>query len=264
MVLLLTGAIDIKEFNIPSTTITDVNERLSQYLYSIDYAITHYKLISEIVFCENTDFVFDYTPLKEKALAKRKKLEIISFKGDYSKIEQKGKGFGEGEIINYALKKSEILAKSDSFFKLTGRLIVKNMDQVVLTTISESSFIYHPKTIYKIPQDHIETFFYKVGKNLYQKHLLDSYKEVDESQHLYLEHIFYRRLSSLELRSFKYVPQISGFSGSSGNPYELETKDLILQNINYFIGVHNLRKSIVEKQMTQLLSKLLKFIRMLK
>lgn len=264
MVLLLTGAIDIKEFNIPSTTITDVNERLSQYLNSIDFAINHYHLITDIVFCENTGYIFDYTPLKEKALVNGKNLEIISFIGDYSQIEQKGKGFGEGEIIKYALNTSKILVECSTFFKLTGRLIVKNMDQIVATTRSENSFIYHPKTIYRMPLDHIETFFYKVDKSIYTENLMDAYEEVDESRYRYLEHIFYERLFNFDFQSFKLAPQISGISGTSGEFYISGTKATILEKINYFIGVHNLKKTIPEKGMTHLLSYLLKITRMFK
>ena len=264
MVLLLTGAIDIKGLKVPSTTIVDANERLSQYLSSIEYAITHYKSISQIVFCENTNFACDYSLLAEKAIKNGKNLEILSFKGDYTKIQQKGKGYGEGEIIKYALKKSEILMRCEVFFKLTGRLIIKNMDKIVATTPSESSFIYHPKTIYKIPKDHIETFFYKVNKNLYLKYLINAYEGVDESRFHYLEHVFYEQLSFLELQSFKIAPQITGFSGTSGDPYESGTKETIFENINYLIGVHHLKKTASERVLTHLFSSLLQIRRLFK
>lgn len=263
MVLLLTGAIDIGSFNVPSTTIVDIRERLSQYIYSIDYAITHYKSISEIVFCENTDYVFDYSPLKAKALINSKKLEVISFKGDYASIQRLGKGFGEGEIIKKALNTSELMQHCSVFFKLTGRLVVKNMDQIVAATKSDNSFIYYPKTIYKIPEDHIETYFYKVDKNLYINHLIDAHKNIDESRFRYLEHLFYEHLSSIDLQSFKLTPLISGFSGTSGNSYEPGKKDLILEKINYLIGVHNLKKTNSQRIMTGILSFLLKIRRLI-
>lgn len=264
MVLLLTGAIDIRSFNVPFTSITSVEERFSQYLCSIEYAITHYQLITEIVFCENTGYAFNHVPLQEKALINGKKLEILSFRGDYDQIKQKGKGYGEGEIIRYALQNSEILGKRDTFFKLTGRLIVKNMDEIITATPFENSFIYHPKNIYQMPVDHVETFFYKVNKNLYDKYLIDAYKEVDEPQFRFLEHLFYERLSSLNLQSFKRVPLISGFSGSSGDPYESGKKAEILERINCFIGVHNLKKTVIEKFMTQLFSFVLKVRKLVK
>ncbi len=258
MVLLLTGAIDIKELFIPSTTIIDTNDRLSQYLKSIDYAITHYESIPEIVFCENTNFTYDYTSLKEKAINKGKKLEVISFSGDYISIKQKGKGFGEGEIIQYALNNSKLLEKCDAFIKLTGRLIVTNMDRIVATTTTDCSFIYHPKMIYQMPVDHIETFLYKADKKFYIQHLIDAHQEVDESRFRYLEHIFYERLSNFNLRSFNLHPNISGLSGTSGNPYESGIKATIFEKMSCFIGIHNLKKTNSERILTQIFSYLLK------
>ena len=264
MVLLITGAIDIRELNVPLTKIVDVNERLLQYTDSLEYAITHYKSISEIVFCENTDFIYDYAPLKNKAANFGKQLEILSFKGDYRNIQQKGKGFGEGEIIRYALDKSELLRQCDCFYKLTGRLIVKNMDKILAATSQKSCFIYYPKTIYKISKDHIETYFYKAEKSLYINNLTDAYQEVDERHFQYLEHVFYHRLSKTGLRSFNTVPLISGFSGTSGDAYEPVTKYRLMENINYFIGVHNLRQTTIERVMTRIFSSLLNIGRLLK
>lgn len=264
MVLLITGAIDIRELNVPLTKIVDVNERLLQYTDSIEYAITHYESVSEIVFCDNTDFIYDYTSLKKKAAINGKKLEILSFKGDYLNIQRKGKGYGEGEIIKYALDQSELVRQCDCFYKLTGRLIVKNMDKILASTSQESSFIYYPKTIYKISKDHIETYFYKVEKSLYIKKLIDAYQEVDEPHFQYLEHVFHERLSKTGLRSFNTVPLISGFSGTSGDEYEPVTKYRLMENINYFIGVHNLKQTIIERVMTRIFSSLLKIGRMLK
>jgi len=264
MVMLITGAIDIRELNVPLTKIIDVNERLLQYTDSIEYAITHYESIAEIVFCENTDFIYDYAPLKKKAADFGKKLEILSFKGDYIHIQKKGKGFGEGEIIKYALNKSDLLRQCDCFYKLTGRLIVKNMDKILAATSRKSSFIYYPKTFYKISKDHIETYFYKVEKTLYINNLIDAYQEVDEPHFQYLEHVFYERLSNTGLRSFNIHPVISGFSGTSGDAYEPITKYRLMENINYFIGVHNLKKTTSERAMTRIFSSLLKIGRLLK
>jgi len=264
MVLLITGAIDIRELNVPLTKIVDVNERLLQYTVSIEYAISHYKSISEIVFCENTDFIYDYALLIKKAADNGKNLEILSFKGDYLNIQQKGKGFGEGEIIRYALNKSELLRQCDCFYKLTGRLIVKNMDKILAATSQKSCFIYYPKTIYKISKDHIETYFYKAEKSLYINNLTDAYQEVDEPHFQYLEHVFYERLSKTGLRSFNTLPLISGFSGTSGDSYEPVTKYRLMENINYFMGVHNLQQTITEKVMTRIFSSLLKIGRLLK
>ena len=57
----------------------------------------------------------------------KKEFEWISFQGNTTKTQEKGKGYGEGEIIEYAINHSQLLAKSKMLMKLTGRFYVKNM-----------------------------------------------------------------------------------------------------------------------------------------
>lgn len=73
-VLLLTGAINVLQLKMPFLTISNLEERLSQYLFSIGYAIDNYYSIKNIVFCENTNYAHDYTSLIEKAKKKGKEL----------------------------------------------------------------------------------------------------------------------------------------------------------------------------------------------
>jgi hypothetical protein len=74
--LLITGSIDLKQVQTPSTVIRDTGKRLKQYLDAIEYAIDHYTEVETIIFCENTNFDFNYTPLREKA---EKKVRISKF-----------------------------------------------------------------------------------------------------------------------------------------------------------------------------------------
>lgn len=264
MVLLLTGAIDLRDHKVPTTKVADLKERLTQYLFSIEYAIDHYRLISDIVFCENTHYSYDYSVLQDKAVKNGKQLEILSFKGDYLNIQKKGKGYGEGESIAYALNHSQLLQNCDGFYKLTGRLVIKNMDQLVSSTKADNRFIFHPKNIYQRQVDHVETFFYKVSKEFYIQTLLNTYQEVDEKHFRYLEHIFYNKLAGLRLRAFKYPVQISGLSGTSGEPYLAEKKAIWMEKINCFLGVHHLQKTTAEKITTQLFAYLLRIRKTIK
>ena len=258
MVLLLTGAINVLHHKVPFTTITDLEERLSQYLYSIEYSIDHYHSIYNIVFCENSNYAYDYASLIEKAKKKGKKLEVLAFEGNYPIIQKKGKGYGEGEIIEYALKNSMLLKNCQSFYKLTGRLTIKNLDQIAVSTQAENVFIWHHKEIYQIKTDYVETFFYKVNKEFYTKELLDAYKEVDEINHLNMEHLFYERLKKQNIRSFKYPLQVIGNSGTSGKLYLDTRKAVLMEQICCIIGVHHLQKNATERTLTHFLAWLIK------
>lgn len=256
-VLLLTGAIDVHQPNVPFTTLSNSDDRLSQYLYSIRYAIDHYNLVKKIVFCENTKYNHNYSSLIERAKLKGKVLEVLSFQGNYQAIQQKGKGYGEGEAIEYALQNSSLLSNCRLFYKLTGRLVIENLDLIVATSRVGNRFILHPKEIYQRERDHVETYFFKVCPEFYTTKLLGAYKEVDEINNLYIEHLFFERLKGLNIKAFKYPLKIIGNSGTSGKPY-LETINAIrLERICCMIGAHHLRKNPFEKFLTALIAFLL-------
>lgn len=102
-ILLITAAIDVSKDNVPFTKITNTQERLSQYIQSIIFAINNYNQIHTIIFCENTNYLYDYSDLISKAKDKDKILEILLFKGKTEVYREKGKGYGEGEIFIWNL-----------------------------------------------------------------------------------------------------------------------------------------------------------------
>jgi len=199
--LLITGAIDISNYAVPFVKITNLQERLQQYLDSLDYAINHYSKVDYIVFCENTNYSYDYSDLQKKAEKKGKKLEVLTFKGDYENIQKKGKGYGEGEIIKYALNHSAILAQSNCFYKLTGRVCVANFDKIIRTTPFENAFVFSPWFEREFKR-YTRTSFYKASIPFYKQNLMDAYLEVDDNQGKYLEHVFFDKLSKTPLKSF--------------------------------------------------------------
>ena len=244
--LLITGAIDITPYNIPVVQIIDLQERLSQYLYSIEYAINHYSKVDNIVFCENTDHKFDYSSLQDKAKSKGKHLEVLTFKGNYDNIQRKGKGYGEGETIKYALNHSEILAQSDNFYKLTGRIVVTNMDKIINKTTHANAFIF-PIVFKCVAKQIVETIFYKTSKVLYTQRLLDAYLEIDDNRNIILEHVFFDILNEISLKSFSEYPNIVGYSASTGQPYTKSKKVMLKNKLFARLGFFGNRRSILHK-----------------
>lgn len=257
--LLITSAIDLSKAMAYQVELIDTDIRLTQYIDSIKFAINHYSCISHIVFCDNTNYRFDYTQLTQFAQAKGKTLEMLSFEGDFDKIEKLGKGFGEGELIKYALMNSKTLNSCDYFYKLTGRLFIKNMDAVIRFTKSPNAFIYYPSILYQNKFDYVNTIFYKVEKNLYLNVLLDSHIYVNDLKYIYLENIFFSKLKYYPLKSFGIFPIISGQSGSTGLKYDLSSFKLFIElNLNY-LGIHNIKKTYLAKSLTFLFARLRNF-----
>ena len=58
-------------------------------------------------------------------------VEQISYRQDDELIKLKGKGYGEGELIKFALNNSVFLKNQNNFFKCTGKVFCRNFDQVL-------------------------------------------------------------------------------------------------------------------------------------
>jgi len=128
VVLLLTACIN------PGDTFSvqrrDSLTRLDDYKKSLLFFLKS-KSIKKIIFCENSNFdLKELIELAELNNSNNINIEFLSFYGQPEK-PQYGKGNGEMNIISYALKNSKLLADSNIILKVTGRLIVSNIDLIV-------------------------------------------------------------------------------------------------------------------------------------
>jgi len=242
--LIISAAIDISDSNVPYTALTDTDIRLKQYLQSLEFAIENYEYIETIIFCDNTNYNYDYSDIVDKAHKKNKNLEVLKFQGDKEKVSVQGKGYGEGEIINYIFNNSIYIHNYDSFYKITGRLYVKNFNDIIKKSKGKSHFAFYPKEIYGTSDDIISTVFYKISKDLYTDKLLYAYKLVNDTEGNYLEKVFYKILQNHNIKSFKCFPNISGVSGSTGGAYDLSSTKMYIERIFNYLGVHDIKKNI--------------------
>lgn len=242
--LIITAAIEIRRNDIYSLNIKDTDVRLQQYLDALTYALKNYKNISAVIFCDNTNYIYDYSDVNKLAEENNKKLEILSFLGDVQSVVDCGKGYGEGEILQYIFKNSELLCKYESFCKLTGRLIVKNFNEINLHN-GDNRFIYHSGKMYGTEYSYVSTVFYKINRNTYLKYFINAHQNVKDMEKKYLEVIFFQVLinNSIESRSFNTFPVISGYSGSTGDQYDLSDIKLFMEKTFNFLGLHNVQSN---------------------
>lgn len=243
--LIVTSAIDIKRDDIFSLNIKDTEVRLNQYIEALKFAINHYKTIDAIIFCDNTHYEYDFSDLIELAKKNNKKLEVLSFLGDVQSVVDYGKGFGEGEILKHVLSNSKIVNRYDSFYKLTGRLIIKNFDEINLKTYDQNNFVFYSKDMYGTKYSFVSTVFYKVNISIYLESFIDAYKQVNDVKEKYLEVVFYDVIvnKKIKCKSFKVFPEISGYSGSTGIRYDLSKAQLFLENKVNLLGMHNVKSN---------------------
>ena len=124
MILLLTGCINPNGMSY--TALSNTEERKAQYIEAINYYISYTRY--PIVFVENSGT--DISLLFTDAI-KSNRMEYLFFSGNKNK--ERGKGYGECEILQYALEHSVLIntSKSKRIAKITGRLIIRNINSII-------------------------------------------------------------------------------------------------------------------------------------
>lgn len=253
-VLLVTASINIKAT--PYVSIRDKEERLLQYLIAL---VSWIKLtnIKTIVFCENTNISYDFSKIIEFANTQEKTLEVILFQGNEG-AQKYGKGYGEGKIVEYALKNSQYLKDSVNFYKITGRLFIPEFNEIQqlhqeipnvfkipaftpendpwigieqnytknpsqrIRAIARFLYVYFGRGRGHGPhnyQNHVSTVFYKSNVKFFRKNLIHAYKRVNDHKSYALEHTFYEDLIKKNFSPFLTNYTIVGRSGATGKLY---------------------------------------------
>jgi len=220
MILLLTGCIDPNGMAL--TKLNDKEEREKQYCNAIHYYLHNTKF--PIVFTENSGT--DISPLFRDAIESGR-LESLSFVGNKDKI--RGKGYGECEIIEYALNNSKFIQTTQDkrIIKITGRLIVRNIKKIVrlhYLLFPMNSIFCAINSDLSFPDSRLiiaQSDFYRL--------FLQSNEMINDSAGYYFEHVLcdtIKKEKQFPYAPFFIIPRIEGVSGSTGKQYNSESEDI--------------------------------------
>ncbi len=84
--------------------------------------------VHSVVFCENSNA--DLSDIHKICDGYAKRVELFSFEGQDFPPER-GKGYGEMKILRHALEKSKLIVQSTKVIKVTGRLYVPNIGDLI-------------------------------------------------------------------------------------------------------------------------------------
>lgn len=217
--LIITSSVRVSA---PYTFLRDANQREAQYLDALKFFITESPL-RKIIICDNSGYTYPGF-LNELAASCSKEIELLSFTGNATLVAQYGKGYGEGEIMEFILRHSALIDKADGFFKITGRLKVTNMAALLRSSDANRHYfmpvsLFRPRWLVpKAARPCVDTRVYHVTKDFFRRHLLLVYKEVREKEVYFLEHAYYKAIvqSGVPVKCFNPPPEIIGMSGSNG------------------------------------------------
>lgn len=220
MVILLTGCINPNGMIL--TSLNDKEIRKQQYVDAIKFYLNNTKY--PIVFTENSNTNINYLFPDD---IKSGRMECLTFPGNQNK--ERGKGFGECEIIQYALTHSTLIRshRAQRIAKITGRLIVRNIQDIIRW---HTTFSSRQTTFCAINSDlsFPDSRFIIAAEEFYQT-FLKRKDFVNDQEGYYFEHALcdtIKNENQFNYSPFFIMPQIEGISGSTGIAYTSKKQTL--------------------------------------
>lgn len=195
---------------------------------------------SSYIICDGSNFNFSDLVREHFPEAK---VECLYFKNQEDLIRLYGKGFGEGEIIKYALENSEFLRASTWFAKCTAKLWVENY----LECLSEwngnflcKAFFSNIFSFKNVKLEYIDTRFYLINKSFYQHNFFEAHIGVGGSSGISIEDRFLAIILSNEFKHFlfKSPPTVCGVGGGSGKYYKNSALRRIKEQLRCLIAAN--------------------------
>ncbi len=143
-------------------------------------------------------------------------VEQIHYEQDTAAILELGKGYGEGELIKFALENSVFLQDQPDFYKCTGKVYCRNFSAI-------SGFILknNIKNIFwkDAFNNFIDTRFFYTSNIFCTTHILPAYKKVNDKINFWAEHSIFEMARQELVRQNSPRPLLTGFSGSNDQLY---------------------------------------------
>ncbi len=236
MLGIITGTISPSK-EVGQLVLKDTTERLKQYEECIKFFI-YSEAFDKIIFCDNSDYdmkKMEY--LVEEAKSKGIELELMSFLGDAQGVKVHGKGYGEGEIMRYIFDYSKYMNREDFFVKITGRLKINNIKEIIRSLKISRVYFNIPN---RTRRDMYDTRIYGMPVAYFKHYFIDTYHKVNDDKGIFLEHVYTNVLldNNIKVNNFPRYPRIVGVSGSNGIAYnytewKCKIKDM-LSKVNYY------------------------------
>jgi hypothetical protein len=220
MVIVVTGTI-APDAKVGQLKIRDSSERLAQYKSGLERLLASgIGAGTKVVFCDNSGFgTEEFEDLKAVAGANKVEFEAVSFAGDKEAVAAHGKGYGEGEIVDYVLDNSRLAHGEKYLIKITGRLLVDNIADIA-RRVREDRVYFNVPNIHR--RDMYDTRLYAMPVSLYREVFSEAAGKVDDGAEYFLEYAFTDAVldNNISVKNFPKYPRIKGVSGSGGNSYD--------------------------------------------
>lgn len=225
--IVMTATIDPGRLD--NLVLMDPQLRWNQYQESLGFWLSH-PSVKDVVFFENSGCAVDFSYVQQMATRLGKRLEIVTYKGNQGTSER-GRGYGEGELLNRALNQSYLIRQQESFFKVTGRFKVLNFAQLEASS-RPHRVVVNARSLRK--RQWADTRFFKMTPEFYREHLAHVHQESASIDYV-LGEGYARALQGLKVPAFRVPIHVVGVAGN-GNPYHDSALKLAIKSVFALAG----------------------------
>lgn len=227
--IVMTATIDPGRLD--NLVLMDPQLRWNQYQESLGFWLNH-PSVKDVVFFENSGCAVDFSPVQQAATRLGKRLEIVTYKGNAG-TSKRGRGYGEGELLNRVLNQSYLIRDQESFFKVTGRFKVLNFARLEASS-RHQPVVVNARSLKK--RQWVDTRFFKMTPKFYRDHLAHVHQEANSIDYV-LGEGYARALHGLSLPAFRVPIHVVGVAGN-GNPYQDSPLKLAVKSVFALTGCY--------------------------
>lgn len=197
-----------------------------------------------LVLCDGSSFDFSQ---RVRAEFPQARIECLPFENNQDLVRQHGRGYGEGEIVRYAIHHSRFIAEADCFAKCSSKLWVQNFPACARAwqggLLLQGIFLDALKPWRQPTLFYIDTRFYIASRPLYRQYFEDAHLRIDKKKQHGLENVFLNIFLEAGLRhAFTPVtPVICGVGGAIGKYYKNSLRRRLKEDLRLLRVRHNPR-----------------------
>lgn len=215
--LLITSAIQPPP-NVPFLQLTDPLKRKLATKAALLFWVT--KGVRRIVVADATGSKL----LSDEEVAELRSLQVeteqISYAQDVARLIEKGKGYGEGQLIEFALRSSQLLGEATHFYKSTGKTFVRNFADIHNLIVRNSFDVMFWKRVepHILMQPWADCRFYFTTVDFARRHLLPAYLRTEDKVAACEYHIL-QELNRTATTGLALRPFVQGLEGGTDQDY---------------------------------------------
>ena len=200
----------------------DTSERIDFAMESIAWWLSLYPKV-KLVLCDGSNYNFSELVAKRFPQAI---IECIYFENDQLAVRKHGRGFGEGEIVRFAIDHSQLIQTAGAFAKCTSKLWVLNYSECLTDWnekfLCKAVFDHVFSPFKKTTMSYIDTRFYIASVPFYKQYFELAHQSINVNAGRGLEDCFLdifnrRHLGGVLLNT---PPVIEGVGGGVGKYYK--------------------------------------------